>query len=1459
MNKGHQVRIVSLAILLILLPLTLTFIAPGPALAAPQYNTTCSSCHGMPPIDAPTRDIVTGGSKGNHQTHQPASAVIQNCAVCHNASGYTNSHMNGQIGFQANINSSPATGQYKVSGVAVTFKNQTSVPVLGSCSSVNCHFEAVSPTWGSAAYTYTSSTVNDCDQCHGLPPAGTSPSYIGGAAGSHAKHDAYYNGAANCVKCHADHVAEANKFAHATSAGNRNLIVAVKDPANVTGGAYTGAVNDFLPSQTNAFGTCSALYCHSDGTRTSSFKSKSTATWGSGTLTCDKCHGYDTTSSPAFNIMSSGRHTSHVNNAANVGRNIGCQECHAATTSGANTISNVANHVDKNVNVKFDNVLNLNTDGGTGPTYNGTSAIGAAGATKAPGSAVGSCANVYCHSDGNVNGATPTFKTIAWNAAAIGCTTTSCHGNGTKSHPVYANGGAGSATANNHVIHVESRGLSCDYCHINTTTSTALPPTSVVNGGSHLNRVENVDFKSYGGLTGGYNGSKQCSNTYCHSDGNGGPALATAQWGGALNCRGCHGGDADHTNVLATNKHRAHLDPSFNTQLGTGTGFKCAECHVKTINTFANNTTITNPALHVNTLKDYSGARAGKIIAAGQCSNVYCHSSGAKIPTYRNMTGSKLWTGTGSLSCKSCHGYGAGAFTSTLGEPNYANGGIGTNTANNHSKHVVDAGFTSTTQCGACHDHTVDAAVANKLKNYTTQHIDGTRDVIFSAKVGGSYVQGSQTCSSTKCHGTSSPPQWGGAPLACNACHGAAFTSFSSVSKKGAHKQHYETNNFSTYIQAPGNYGTAGLYQFACASCHAAPAAHADLTYPTSFGVAQVYFGYTSAGKKPAYNYGAATAGTDSGTFTWTAGGSTSCNNTYCHSNGRGGVAATAINWGSPEGALGANCQGCHGNETNASTLSGRHDSHVANASANYSGMAFKCADCHGKTITNANNRTLTDKRLHVNKFADYSGIRAGKQSSYNKGTGVCSGIYCHSDGKGATVATPAWTATAAPLACNGCHANTSPSHPAHVVTNNITCNKCHNVTAASNTALQTGTTSHINGTYNVNGVDVKFASFSSAWKATYSAAGKTCSTIYCHSDGHGTYQTPTWGTTLTCNSCHPFSALSAGHAKHIDLTQTSVFYTYTANRSSGDEGLSTAVYRFGCSNCHPTDEATYHTNGTVDVTIKPATGAGALRNKNVNITADGINVAGSHVFKTGSTLTCDNVYCHTNGYAANTNWNNVTPAWTGSFANADRCANCHGNSPNVTIAGSPAHTAHVVGIHADDIFSGVIGKLSAGTGGTGGNTTAASHGSAVQATTINCNICHNTTVTYARNDRNPSCSTTGCHATPTNMAQINNRANHVNGRVDVSFQNIAIVSKAQLRSVSFSDYTAAGGYWTRNGGATPHYKDGGLAYDTAKSALNTATMWNSTTDTCSNVACHMGKSVVWNSTLTCQGCHSKL
>src|SRR5919198_3477269 len=111
----------------------------GAAMAA----LTCYDCHGTRathdnrPEDAAFRNPSSGGFPGNHRTHAPAGSSPAACAVCHPGStDYTPHHRDGRIRLSANINNSPLVATYS-KGV---FFNQTSRPILGTCTNVNCHF-----------------------------------------------------------------------------------------------------------------------------------------------------------------------------------------------------------------------------------------------------------------------------------------------------------------------------------------------------------------------------------------------------------------------------------------------------------------------------------------------------------------------------------------------------------------------------------------------------------------------------------------------------------------------------------------------------------------------------------------------------------------------------------------------------------------------------------------------------------------------------------------------------------------------------------------------------------------------------------------------------------------------------------------------------------------------------------------------------------------------------------------------------------------------------------------------------------------------------------------------------------------------------------------------------------------------------------------------------------------------
>jgi predicted CxxxxCH...CXXCH cytochrome family protein len=324
-----------------------------------------------------------------------------------------------------------------------------------------------------------------------------------------------------------------------------------------------------------------------------------------------------------------------------------------------------------------------------------------------------------------------------------------------------------------------------------------------------------------------------------------------------------------------------------------------------------------------------------------------------------------------------------------------------------------------------------------------------------------------------------------------------------------------------------------------------------------------------------------------------------------------------------------------------------------------------------------------------------------------------------------------------------------------------------------------------------------------------------------------------------TCVTCH--SSLSVRHATHSD---PGTFLTGKA-LSTNDYGNASWWYqvaydasgapKYACGYCHPSDSGTYHMKLGVNVSLSPA-------DPNTAGTVKALNTAGASY--AGSGGACSGVYCHSNGYATNLVYA-TTPNWTaGTFANADKCANCHSNSPNSAIAGSAAHASHVVSIHYKDIYSGTTGKMAQGGA-------AGAHGNA-NSTTINCNICHNATVTMSRNKLNSVCVTchTGDASDATNVMSIAaGSTTHINGTPDVGFATLAATfrSKAQVRD-SITSVAEINNSWTRN---ATSYKTGATPYDTARRNPSYSS------GTCSTVDCHNGRQVTWTqSNISCTACH---
>ena len=537
-------------------------------------------------------------------------------------------------------------------------------------------------------------------------------------------------------------------------------------------------------------------------------------------------------------------------------------------------------------------------------------------------------------------------------------------------------------------------------------------------------------------------------------------------------------------------------------------------------------------------------------------------------------------------------------------------------------------------------------------------------------------------------------------------------------------------------------------------------------------------------------------------------------------------------------------CSSCHGmppldsaeRSPTSGSFKGSHQIHVSGPA-----VAADCVSCHSAAAGYDMSHSASPRNVINITPGIYS-----KGSSFDQTPtpimGNCTNASCHADVySSGFVTSPDWGSPGS--GCSTCHTISigvnGPATGSHAKHAGLDCTACH---AAGTTA--TTAPSKLNGHIDGN-IDVYFFDYSA--NVTKHAPGTyagTCSTAYCHSNGTGSFASPTWGNTSTgCRFCHP--NLSAGHDPHLGTlfnSGTSVtFYNYTSTKSADGD------YKFGCANCHPLLLAN-HLNNSVEVELTASASGGHLKALN----GDGA---------TYSSNQCSNVYCHSNGYKPGASFTfATTPAWGGSLP-GDKCANCHGNSPNTAKPGSPAHTAHLVGIHYDNIYNGVTGKLPQG----GDANINAAHGKDSRSTTINCNICHAVTMTTSANDENTLCA--GCHngttaplkntvLSPTGL--ISNAAKHVNGSVDVVFIDQTIATKAQVANTAFAAYTANASGWIRNSNGMP-YKTYTSSYDYTKSTLLAGATPYTTANGCLNIACHASIPVKWTDTVSCNSCHIRL
>jgi len=909
------------------------------------------------------------------------------------------------------------------------------------CSNMYCHSYG---TKNAAPYDGPKATPNwvsgfsgECRECH-LGDANTMSPMMSGSHyqhiyGDEAEPEAPRN-KIDCSRCHAVTVTDSRTVVDKSKHVNRAVNIAfdaTSDPAGT--GSYDGEMSPMAKTPGTAFGVCANTYCHSQGITVNAPYPASnypgSLTWGmdgtnfghpdNPTERCSACHGsYDDVS---YGGIATNAHQAHVGDAAidKIGDTIGCSNCHRATTSGGMDLDTPENHTDGFVEIKFEKDLldyrgvNFDTDGpsGTGPTYAGQNTAGdnlfVNFAQVVPDTSTEySCSNVYCHSNGNlvanVNDiyfsspewehwgegelADPAtaFKTIEWNSTTqISCD--GCHGDGAgRAHPTYANGGAGTTTANSHEAHVVGAGLNCTYCHFETLSDTNIPPSGGIISEHHVDRLEDVFIKPLAGTTpDAYEAErlKGCTAVYCHSNG---AAVAVGyvsqtpsiiDWGGAsMTCNSCHN-TTDATNNLGPD-YPSGL-PKANSH-ATHQGYGCNACHH---NTTSDGSTITNPATHVNEQYDIEAASGIAFNYAfdsngSTCTNISCHGGGdgvwgqSAVHTIEVGLNDLSYNAPGQL-CSDCHVVADWAQIEGTEHNVDTNGAGSCATCHNSSRQeVIDviALGANPTHCLDCHSDkelTPHGSVDHVAAGYVTLRVSPCGDCHDPGGAENATVDGTHNGTCALCH-TTVPNLQPGIPAGggdcstchganvqtvhpgCNTCHGEPPEGTSAPNTEGAHTEH--------------NALGFGSVNPSCGACHDGATHYSgttDVSIPSSFDAQSGGASYSSSNN--------------------------TCSSTRCH-GGR-----TTPNWSSGSINVNTDCTDCHSRRTSMnqqynSYYSGEHNKHISHN--------VDCWNCHNTTkLATGHFQNLETSAFEQDPAATIGGSGTSV-GSYNGNT--CSNIQCH-------------------------------------------------------------------------------------------------------------------------------------------------------------------------------------------------------------------------------------------------------------------------------------------------------------------------------------------------------------------------------------------------------------------------------------------------------------------------------
>ena len=984
----------------------------GRALGAPQYTTTnqwgtagpagrCLACHGGRDVSgnyvASTAGFKLSTTHGQHMGKYPA--VNMNCQICHSKTAASNVALKPYTGVILHAN---AKRNVTFTGIPYgTYSSYKSVDTgsggtTRTCENVSCHGGKTRASW-------TNTTVNSnntCTHCHGVPTGVSTALVVTGAnrynlrffapgwnkqgtdtdqsisrgavkTGAHFKHlSSAYMAKIKCNECHAvpsnpfdnGHINASRynsttlSFAQSSTAKILIGVIAGSTPAQlVSFTGYTASLNNSKAA------TCSSVYCHGNrlkngeagGTyRKPYWNYSGMVNYANPVTACNRCHGVPPSVVPGSHVGAT---------LTSAGGPNPCSKCHGAVVDSNGNIINKALHINGIAN--------------------------ATGCTS-------------CHGNPPVDSTVGTSTGLA--STVTGATSPGAH----DAHTNVTTGMSMTCNAchNNSIM-----GTSDNKMHMQFSIKKANYPYFVAG--------TTAPFGTFSGaaLPGPYTGystgatkfgqradALYTCNTYCHAAwNNNGGARSNPRWTTPADgaCGGCHYKDAATVQATgAPGSHSKHA--TSNGTAGYNYAFKCTFCHSTVPNTkqhvqgFAQVSFNTlSSAGRINAGATYNGSPAnpGPVNSIGlggiagnyrSCGNLDCHSSGRAAGMGIRQYNTPTWGQTPVTPCLFCHG----GRDAALGNPARSTSGFGLSTT--HYQHFKYGA--NNINCNICHSQTVTDAATLKPYSGVSRHVNGKRDVTFSATLYyGTYTSfkstdagsGSnvKTCNNISCHGGRTRSSWVNNAInannTCVHCHGVATTA-TTVPNSGDNRKFFapgwnktgtdtDQSTSRTATKAGAHFkhlSSAYMKKIKCNECHLVPSDPFDVGHFDNkrYNSATINFSQASSAKI----VGGATP-TQLATFTGYTGSlnnskAATCSSVYCHGNRtkNGYTGATypkpywnysgMVNYTDPANA----CSRCHGYPP-----TGGHTT------------TTDCSTCHNNVI--AGNKSFKNKALHINGIVE--------------------------------------------------------------------------------------------------------------------------------------------------------------------------------------------------------------------------------------------------------------------------------------------------------------------------------------------------------------------------------------------------------------------------------------------------------------------------------------------------------